>query len=101
MTGKQFFNWQTSGGVDDVMRLVDGLEKADIEWCIIGGIAVNHWAKEPMVTQDLDMVVAAADIERATSLIEKLGFKIIRFKNEDVEKNLEKVLQELEKALTI
>ncbi|OGJ93704.1 MAG: hypothetical protein A2487_06450 [Candidatus Raymondbacteria bacterium RifOxyC12_full_50_8] len=79
MTGKQFFNWQTSGGVDDVMRLVDGLEKADIEWCIIGGIAVNHWAKEPMVTQDLDMVVAAADIERATSLIEKLGFKSERF----------------------
>jgi hypothetical protein len=30
MTGKQFFDWQTSGGTDDVMRLVDCLERADV-----------------------------------------------------------------------
>jgi len=30
MTAKQFFDWQTSGGTDDVMRLVDCLERADI-----------------------------------------------------------------------
>ena len=30
MTGKQFFDWQTSGGTDDVMRLVDVLERADV-----------------------------------------------------------------------
>ncbi len=53
MTAKQFYDWQTSGGTDDVMRLVDCLERADIAWCAIGGVAVNHWAKEPMVTQDV------------------------------------------------
>ena len=42
MTGKQFYDWQTSGGTNDVMRLVDCLERADIAWCAIGGVAVNH-----------------------------------------------------------
>ncbi|MEW6187719.1 MAG: hypothetical protein AB1585_18465 [Thermodesulfobacteriota bacterium] len=30
MTPKKFFDWQTAGGANDVMRLVDGLERADI-----------------------------------------------------------------------
>jgi Nucleotidyl transferase AbiEii toxin, Type IV TA system len=30
MTPKQFYDWQTAGGTDDVMRLVDCLERADI-----------------------------------------------------------------------
>jgi hypothetical protein len=45
MTGKQCFDWQTSGGTDDVMRLVDCLERADVPWCCIGGVTVNHWAE--------------------------------------------------------
>ena len=79
MTSKQFFDWQTSGGTDDVMRLVDCLERADVPWCAIGGVAVNHWADEPMVTQDVDFVVAAADIDRAASLLEQAGFQVERF----------------------
>ncbi|MGD9781341.1 MAG: nucleotidyl transferase AbiEii/AbiGii toxin family protein [Kiritimatiellia bacterium] len=75
MTGRQFFDWQTAGGADDVMRLVDALERAEVPWCAIGGVAVNHWAKEPMVTRDVDLVVAAAEIERAKSLLCAAGFK--------------------------
>jgi hypothetical protein len=74
MTGKQFFDWQTNGGTDDVMRLVNCLEKADIMWCAIGGVAVNHWAQQPMVTQDVDFVVASNAIERTVSLLEAEGF---------------------------
>ena len=62
-----------------MMRLVDCLEKADIPWCAIGGVAVNHWAKEPMVTQDVDFVVASDAIERAVSLLEQAGFQPERF----------------------
>ena len=51
MTPKQFFDWQTAGGTDDVMRLVDCLERADLAWCAIGGVAVNHWAAETVVSQ--------------------------------------------------
>jgi hypothetical protein len=79
VTGKQFFDWQTGGGTNDVMRLVDGLERGDVAWCAIGGIAVNYWAAEPMVTRDLDFVVAPADVERAVSLLEAAGFKAERF----------------------
>ncbi len=49
MTGRQFYDWQTAGGADDVMRMVDALERAELHWCAIEGIAVNHWAAEPMV----------------------------------------------------
>lgn len=79
MTAKQFYDWQTSGGTDDVMRLVDCLERADVAWCAIGGVAVNYWAKEPMVTQDVDFVVATDAIEHAVSLLADAGFRPERF----------------------
>jgi hypothetical protein len=79
MTPKQFFDWQTSGGTDDVMRLVDCLERADVKWCAIGGVAVNYWAEEPMATQDVDFVVAAEDVERTITILEEAGFRSERF----------------------
>ena len=33
MNAKQFFDWQTSGGVDDVTRFVECLERASVPWC--------------------------------------------------------------------
>ena len=80
MTAKQFYDWQTDGGTDDVMRLVDCLERADIRWCAIGGVAVNHWAAEPMVTQDVDFVVTADSIDAAVAQLEKAGFRHERFR---------------------
>jgi Nucleotidyl transferase AbiEii toxin, Type IV TA system len=79
MTAKQFFDWQTSGGTNDVMRLIAALESEDITWCAIGGVAVNHWAEEPMVTQDLDFVVAADAIERAVAALARAGLRAERF----------------------
>ena len=74
MTNRQFYDWQTAGGANDVMRLVDALERAELSWCVIGGVAVNHWAAEPMVTRDLEVVVAA-DIERASAILREAGFR--------------------------
>ena len=79
MTAKKFYDWQTVGGTDDVMRLVDCLERADIAWCAIGGVAVNHWAAEPMVTQDVDFVVTAEAVDRAVDLLTEAGFRAQRF----------------------
>ena len=62
------------------MRLVDCLERVDIKWCAIGGVAVNHWAEEPMVTQDVDFVVSAEDIERSIDKLSSVGFKAERHK---------------------
>jgi hypothetical protein len=78
MTGRQFYDWQTAGGADDVMRMVDALERAELHWCAIGGIAVNHWAAEPMVTRDVDFVVAVDEIDQAVSVLEAVGFKAER-----------------------
>ena len=79
MTAKQFYDWQTAGGTDDVMRLVDCLERADVAWCAIGGVAVNHWAAQPMVTQDVDFVVVADSVDRAVTALEEAGFRSERF----------------------
>jgi len=79
VTAKQFYDWQTAGGTDDVMRLVDCLERADVAWCAIGGVAVNHWAAQPMVTQDVDFVVAADGIDRAVAMLEEAGFRAEKF----------------------
>jgi len=61
------------------MRLVDCLERADVAWCAIGGVAVNHWAAQPMVTQDVDFVVVSNAIDRTVSLLEEAGFRSERF----------------------
>ena len=79
MTAKRFYDWQTAGGVDDVMRFVNCLEKSDLEWCVIGGFAVNHWAEEPMVTQDVDFVVAANSIDKAVDILQHEGFLSEKF----------------------
>jgi len=79
MKAKQFYDWQTAGGTDDVMRLVDLLERADVAWCTIGGVAVNHWAEEPMVTRDVDLVVALDAIGKVISMFEEAGYQSERF----------------------
>ena len=44
-----------------------------------GGVAVNHWAEQPMVTQDVDLVAAPDAVDRAISLLEEAGFRSERF----------------------
>jgi hypothetical protein len=79
MTSKKFYDWQTAGGTDDVMCMVDCMERADLAWCAIGGVALNHWADEPMVTQGVDFAVAAESVELAIKYLEEAGFKSGRF----------------------
>ncbi len=79
MTEKQFYDWQTIGETDDVMRFVNAVERADIAWCVIGDVAVNHWAAEPMVTRDVDFVVAADSIGRAVDVLTDAGFRSEKF----------------------
>lgn len=35
MTSNQFYDWQTGGGTNDVIRVIHILECADVEWCVI------------------------------------------------------------------
>jgi hypothetical protein len=79
MTMKTFYDWQTAGGGGDVTRAIAVLERLGVEWCVIGGIAVNHWAEAPVVTADVDMVVALESVDAAVNALEAEGFKAERF----------------------
>lgn len=67
------------GGAKDVFQLVAALEDREIPWCMIGGLAVNHWAEEPMATADVDLVIVSERIEEASKAIKGLGFSEKRF----------------------
>jgi hypothetical protein len=79
MTMRQFYDWQTAGGGDDVSRLVATLERAEIAWCMIGGLAVNHWAREPLATADVDVVIAAGQVDAAVKALRQEGFTAKKF----------------------
>jgi hypothetical protein len=79
MTERQFYDWQTAGGGGDVLRLVEVLERLEIPWCMIGGLAVNHWAEEPLATADVDVVIAAERVGEAVDALVGAGFKAERF----------------------
>ena len=79
MTAKAFYDWQTAGGGGDVSRAVAVLERLGTAWCVIGGLAVNHWAQEPVVTADVDVVVALDAVETTVKALEAEGFKVERF----------------------
>jgi hypothetical protein len=79
MTGRQFYDWQTAGGGGDVLLLVETLERREIPWCVIGGLAVNHWAKEPIATADVELVVATDRVAEAVEALEAAGFTAQHF----------------------
>jgi hypothetical protein len=79
MTQKQFYDWQTAGGGGDVTLLIDTLERREIPWCMIGGLAVNHWAEEPMATADVDVVIATERVDEAVKALAEAGFAVKRF----------------------
>jgi hypothetical protein len=79
MTQRQFYDWQTAGGGGDVAVLVSVLEEREIPWCMIGGLAVNHWADEPMATADVDLVIATDRLEESVRALTEAGFKAERF----------------------
>jgi hypothetical protein len=79
MTLRQFYDWQTAGGGMDVAKLVQALEAREISWCMIGGLAVNHWAAEPMATADVGLVIDAERVEEAVAVLRECGFAAERF----------------------
>jgi len=58
MNQKAFFNCVTHGKKDIIQEIIDLLNQNNIEYCVIGGLAVNAYV-EPVVSLDLDIVVVA------------------------------------------
>jgi hypothetical protein len=77
MTEKEFLN-VVAGAREDVLQLfLDALSRRGVDYCVIGGLAVNAYA-EPVVSLDLDIVVAAGGLESICKAVES-HFKIERF----------------------
>lgn len=51
-------------------NLIELLKKNDVQFCVIGGQAVNAYA-EPLVSLDLDLAVAVNQIEKVIEIFEK------------------------------
>lgn len=77
MTEKEFLNAVFNGKEDVLQIFLDTLSSTGVDYCVVGGLAVNAYA-EPVVSLDLDVVVAAKDIETVCKAVD-VHFKIERF----------------------
>ena len=79
MTKKEFLLAVTKAKEDILQLFLDALSRIKVEYCVIGGLAVNAYA-EPVVSLDLDVVVISKDLEEVCRSVAK-DFKIERFKH--------------------
>ena len=77
MTKKEFLKAVSNGDEDIIQIFLDALSAASVDYCVIGGLAVNAYT-EPVVSLDLDIVVATDDIEATCKAVET-HFRIERF----------------------
>lgn len=77
MTEKRFLNELANGHIDVIQEFFDLLAELKIDYCLIGGLAVNAYA-EPVVSMDLGLVIALDDVNK---LLEKSSkkFKVEKF----------------------
>ncbi len=79
MTEREFLNKITNSTKDFLQEFVDLLKLKKISYCIIGGLAVNAYA-EPLVSLDLDIVIAVNNISFLISEVKK-DWIVKEFKN--------------------
>ena len=77
MTKKEFLNIISNGKEDVIQIFLNALKVSKANYCVIGGLAVNAYA-EPVVSLDIDIIVAVENIETVCKTIEAY-FKIERF----------------------
>jgi hypothetical protein len=80
MTGREFLNNVANGEVDVIAVLLGMLRDTRSDYCVIGGLAVNAYA-EPVVSLDLDLVVASARIDDLINAAVTAGMKVEEFEH--------------------
>jgi hypothetical protein len=68
---QRFWKTVTMDDSDLLQSLISLLDENRVRYCVIGGQAVNAYA-EPLVSLDLDIAIAAADLERVEALCRKV-----------------------------
>jgi hypothetical protein len=77
MTKKEFLRSVSNGRRDVLQLFLDVLVRQEVEYCVIGGLAVNAYA-EPVVSLDLDIVIFAKKAEAVCEALEE-DFQIQHF----------------------
>ncbi|MBI4725952.1 hypothetical protein HY768_01780 [candidate division TA06 bacterium] len=80
MTHKKFYQLIAGAGVDVVGMLLALLKQTDARYCVVGGLAVNAYA-EPVVSLDLDLIVAADKIDSLVAAARLRRLKVQRFEH--------------------
>ena len=76
MTKKEFMHAVSNGREDILQQMLDLLNEMKIDYCVIGGLAVNAYV-EPVVSLDLDLVVVTEATENLLKAAEKI-FNIVK-----------------------
>ncbi|HEV8641832.1 MAG TPA: nucleotidyltransferase family protein [Methylomirabilota bacterium] len=58
----------------ELRRIVEALAVADIPYALVGGLAVSIYTT-PRATEDIDLLIAPADLEPAATALQSLGFQ--------------------------
>ena len=58
----------------ELQRLVEALEGSGIPYALVGGLAVSIYTT-PRATEDIDVMVGPADVERVVDAVAGLGFQ--------------------------
>ena len=77
MTRKEFMKVISNGVEDILQQLLSLIKEMKIDYCVIGGLAVNAYV-EPVVSLDLDLVVVAKEMDKLIKAAGKI-FKIEKF----------------------
>ncbi|HUT33820.1 MAG TPA: hypothetical protein VNE39_10085 [Planctomycetota bacterium] len=80
MTSKQFLNALAHGETDILATLLEILAETASPYCVIGGLAVNAYA-EPVVSLDLDLVVALESLDAVCAAAAARGLTVQRFEH--------------------
>jgi hypothetical protein len=78
MTGKEFLNSLAKGKADILQQLLGILTDTGSDYCVIGGLAVNAYV-EPVVSLDVDIVVAVGNIEAVANAARSQKMKVEGF----------------------
>ncbi|MBI4604912.1 MAG: nucleotidyltransferase family protein [Planctomycetes bacterium] len=60
---------------DELLALVDALEKHRVEYAICGGLALGILG-HPRMTKDIDILVREEDLQKATEVVNTCGFTV-------------------------
>jgi hypothetical protein len=78
MTGKDFLNSLAKGKADIIQQLLRILAETGADYCLIGGLAVNAYV-EPVVSLDVDIVVAVVNTEAVADAARAQKWKVEEF----------------------